>query len=85
MLGVLSHVSRHLGDRYKRVAVAENSLGPRVMRRFTFGTMNVEGRADLRKVIAHAYVDYNWFADVDVIVRSDLTPEPASMPVPSAK
>jgi hypothetical protein len=26
---------RHLGDRFKPVAVAENSLGPRVMRKFT--------------------------------------------------
>jgi hypothetical protein len=72
LLGVLSHVSRHLGDRYKRVAVAENSLGPRVMRRFTVGPVNLEARGDLRKVIAHAYVDYSWISDVDVIVRSDL-------------
>ena len=77
VLGVLSHVSRHLGDRFKRVAVAENSIGPRVMRRFTVGSATLEARADLRKVIARAYVDYNWIADADVIVRSDLSPRTA--------
>jgi hypothetical protein len=75
ILGVLSHVSRHLGDRAKRVAVAENSLGPRVMRRFTDGSNVVEIRGDLRKVIARAYVDYNWIADVDLTIRTDLRPK----------
>ena len=37
LLGVLNHVSRHLGDRSKPAAVAENSLGARVMRRFGGG------------------------------------------------
>src|SRR5262249_7609529 len=32
MFVVLNHVSRHLGDRPKRIAVAENSLGPRFLR-----------------------------------------------------
>jgi hypothetical protein len=73
VLGVLSHVSRHLGDRFKRTAVAENSLGPRVMRRFTDGRSSFEVRGDLRKVIARAFVDYNWIMDVDVTIRSDLS------------
>ena len=55
VLGVLNHISRHLGDRFKPLAVAENSLGPRVMRRFTFDrTKALEVRGNLRKVIAHA-------------------------------
>lgn len=74
VLGVLSHVSRHLGDRFKRLAVAENSLGPRVMRRFTEGKSTIEFRADVRKVIARAYVDYDWISDVDLTLRRDLTP-----------
>jgi hypothetical protein len=67
--GVLSHVSRHLGDRPKRIAVAENSVGPRVLRQFSLGTTTVDTRADLRKVIAEAFNDYEWLADVDVTAR----------------
>jgi len=74
VLGVLSHVSRHMGDRFKPVAVAENSLGPRVMRRFTYGDKTFEVRGDVRKVIARAYVDYTWLSSADLIVRSDLRP-----------
>src|SRR5262245_53217814 len=74
VLGVLSHVSRHLGDRFKPLAVAENSLGPRIMRRFYFGERNLDVRGNLRKVIARAYVDYTWMADVDVIARANLKP-----------
>ena len=74
VLGVLSHVSRHLGDRVKREAVAENSLGPRIMRRYTFGDRILEVRGNLRKVIARAYVDYNWIADIDVTGSRELTP-----------
>ena len=74
LVGVLSHVSRHLGDRFKRVAVAENSLGVRVMRQVTRERTTIELRGDLRKVIARAYVDYTWFGDVDVTVRRPLSP-----------
>jgi hypothetical protein len=70
--GVLNHVSRHLGDRPKRIAVAENSLGPRVLHRFTRGTTLVDSRADLRKVIARAYMDYSWIAVGEVTVRRPL-------------
>jgi hypothetical protein len=69
---VLNHVSRHLGDRFKRIAVAENSVGPRVLRRFAFGATTIDARADARKVIAHAFVDYKWIGVVDVTVRRPL-------------
>jgi hypothetical protein len=75
ILGVLSHVSRHLGDRFKPLAVAENSLGPRVMRRFAYDGTAIEVRGDVRKVIAHAYVDYTWMSDIDFTVRHDLRPK----------
>jgi hypothetical protein len=64
--GVFSHISRHLGDRFKRVAVAENSVGPRVMRRFAGSKGAVDLRVDARKVIARAYADYSWIGDVAV-------------------
>ena len=69
LVGVLSHVSRHLGDRAKRMAIAENSLGPRIMRRFTGRNTTVDLRADVRKVIARAYLDYTWISGVDVTSR----------------
>ena len=75
VLGVLNHVSRHLGDRFKPVAVAENSLGPRVMRRFTHDDLTFEVRGNVRKVIARAYVDYTWMSDIDLIAKTDLRPK----------
>ena len=75
VLGVLSHISRHLGDRFKPMAVAENSLGPRVMRRFTFDSNKaLEVRGNVRKVIARAYVDYTWMTDIDFIGKVVVRP-----------
>ena len=68
IVAVLNHVSRHLGDRPKRIAVADNSLGGRVLHRFSTGTRRVDLRADLRKVIERAYVDYDWIGSIDVRV-----------------
>jgi hypothetical protein len=72
--GVLNHISRHLGDRPKRLAVAENSLGVRVMRQLTDGPNTLDVRGDVRKVIARAFVDYTWMADLDLVLRRTLTP-----------
>jgi hypothetical protein len=76
--GVLSHISRHLGDRPKRIAVAENSLGPRVMRRFgseAGGAVDV--RADVRKVIARSFDDYTWIEELDLGYSRQVTPHAA--------
>jgi hypothetical protein len=73
MFVVLSHVSRHLGDRPKRIAVAENSLGPRFLRRFTSNTTTFDLRGDWRKVIERAYMDYSWIGTVDLTVRRPLS------------
>ncbi len=72
--GVLSHISRHLGDRPKRVAVAENSLGPRFLRRFgDTGGDSLDVRVDLRKVIARAYDDYTWIEQIELTARRQMT------------
>ena len=73
MVGVLSHISRHLGDRAKRVAVAENSLGPRVMRRVGDDARSLDIRVDVRKVIARAYDDYTWIEQLDLTARRRLS------------
>jgi hypothetical protein len=70
--GVLNHVSRHLGDRPKRIAVAENSIGPRVLRRFAFGTTTLDARADMRKVIQRSFMDYEWIGQLDLTLRHSL-------------
>jgi hypothetical protein len=74
LAGVLSHISRHLGDRPKRLAVAENSLGPRLMRRFGRGTHSFDARIDIRKVIARAYDDYTWIEQLDLVARKSISP-----------
>ncbi len=72
--GVLNHVSRHLGDRFKRVAVAENSLGVRVLHQVDVNpATSVALRVDMRKVISRAYVDYTWMGGLDVTVRRALS------------
>jgi hypothetical protein len=73
--GVLSHISRHLGDRPKRLAVAENSLGPRVMRRFgTESTGALDVRFDARKVIQRSYDDYNAIEELELTYRRRVNP-----------
>jgi hypothetical protein len=69
MYVVLNHVSRHLGDRPKRIAVAENSLGPRFLRRLTSDATTFDLRGDWRKVIEKAYMDYSWIGTADLTVR----------------
>jgi len=67
---VLNHISRHLGDRFKRIAVAENSLGVRALSRFALSSStSLDLRADVRKVIAVAYVDYETMTEVDLTLR----------------
>ncbi len=72
--GVLSHISRHFGDRPKRIAVAENSLGPRIMRRFGDDANSFDVRVDIRKIIEKAYDDYTWINQLDLAARHRLTP-----------
>ena len=70
--GVLHHVSRHLGDRPNTVAVAWNVLGARALRRFSLEGTTVAVRAGAGRLIAHAFVDYSWTGDLDVVVRRAL-------------
>jgi hypothetical protein len=67
--GVFHHESRHLSDRFKRFPIAWNVLGFRVLRRFEIpnATLDVQGGAGT--VTEHAYVDYGWTADLDIVIR----------------
>ena len=67
--GVFHHESRHLSDRFKRFPIAWNVLGFRVLRRFEIpnATLDVQGGAGT--VTEHAYVDYGWTTDLDIVIR----------------
>jgi hypothetical protein len=73
--GVFYHQSRHLADRLNRVAVAWNMMGVRVQRPMTAGRVRVDGRVDVRGVVAKSFVDYRW--EVETAVRSDVQIRPA--------
>jgi len=73
--GVFYHQSRHLADRDNRVAVAWNMLGARLQRSVTTGRAHVDGRVDVRGVVAKAFVDYTW--EIEGVVRSDVQIRPA--------
>jgi len=72
---VFYHQSRHLADRDNDVAVAWNMAGVRVQRSVTAGRARVDGRVDVRGVVAKAYVDYTW--EIHGAVRSDVQIRPS--------
>jgi len=76
-VGVFNHLSRHLGDRPKTEAVAENSLGLRVLRRWEDNGRQLDLRMDLRKVTAKAYMDYNVLGEFETTLRMPLSPRTA--------
>jgi hypothetical protein len=67
--GVFHHESRHLSDRFKRFPIAWNVLGARVLRRFDFSQATVDVQGGAGTVTEHAYVDYRWTADLDIVLR----------------
>ena len=69
---VFHHISRHLGDRPKRAAVAWNVLGARVLRQVSIRGTTLGVRAGAGRIVQHALVDYRWTADLDVVVRRSL-------------
>lgn len=76
---VFHHVSRHLSDRFKRFPVDWNMMGGRVHAKTTRGRAEIQGRADLRAVILHSFVDYRWEMDSDVNARVRILPRVAAV------
>jgi hypothetical protein len=68
-VGTFHHVSRHLSDRPKHVPVAWNVLGGRVLQRFAEGRRTVDLDLDAGRTVEHAYVDYTWIAELNVLGR----------------
>lgn len=72
--GVFHHLSRHLSDRPNIQSVAFNAVGGRVMYHFNRGRTGTDVRADVEKVIQHAFLDYSWTAQMRAVVRRPIKP-----------
>jgi len=73
IVGIFHHVSRHLSDRPKRFAVAMNLAGVRALKRFTVGAATVDVDLEGGGIVARAFVDYTWMAELHVQVRHPLS------------
>ena len=71
--GVFHHVSRHLSDRSKRLAIAWNVAGVRALRRFESGATTVDMQGGAGRVVQSAFVDYSWTGNADVVIRRSLS------------
>jgi hypothetical protein len=67
-VGLLHHVSRHLSDRSKRVAIAWNDLDAVVMKHLSINGTSIDLRANGGKIVEHAFVDYSWTGGASVQV-----------------
>jgi hypothetical protein len=72
--GVFHHVSRHLSDRPKRLAIAWNVLEARVLHRVSLDHTTIDIVAEGGKVVQHSYVDYRWLGQLDLTVRRQVAP-----------
>jgi hypothetical protein len=72
--GQFHHESRHLSDRFKRLAVDWNMIGGGVRHSWARERLSLNSRAEFRGVVFKSYVDYNWELDSDVRLRYGLTP-----------
>jgi len=68
-MAMYHHVSRHLGDRPKRTAVAWNEVDLKVLRHFAQSGWTSDLRVDIGKVVARGDVDYNWMFRYDAWLR----------------
>jgi hypothetical protein len=74
IVGLYHHVSRHLGDRPKRTAVAWNVLGARFLHRTTEGRSTVDLDVEGGRTVEHAYADYTWVSELNAIGRFQKSP-----------
>ena len=72
--GVFHHLSRHLSDRPNFESIAFNAAGGRVMRHFELDKSSFDVRGDIAKVVRHAFLDYSWTSELNVIARRPISP-----------
>ena len=70
--GIFHHVSRHLSDRANRQAVAWNAAGVRWLKQYSRPTTTLDVDAELTRVVARAFVDYNWIGELGLSLRRPL-------------
>jgi len=67
--GVFHHLSRHLSDRPNVQSIAFNAVGGRVLHHFERGKTGIDVRADVERVVQHAFLDYSWVAQMHATAR----------------
>ena len=67
------HVSRHLGDRPMRQAVAWNTVLWRILKRIEAHGIPVDVKGDFGPVVTKVWVDYTWWGTVDVVARRPIS------------
>ena len=72
IVAIFHHVSRHLADRANRQAVAWNAAGVRLLKQVTRESTTIDVDFELTRVVAKAFVDYNWIGELNVSVRHPL-------------
>jgi hypothetical protein len=70
----LHHVSRHLSDRPKRVAVAYNAVELRALGQTSFKGNTLAARLEGGPVVARAYLDYKWMAVGEATLSRQVSP-----------
>jgi hypothetical protein len=85
VVGIFHHVSRHLADRANRQAVAWNAAGVRVLKQVSRQSTTLDIDAELSRVVAKAFVDYNWIGELNLSVRRPLNAHVAIFAQGSAK
>jgi len=83
--GVFHHVSRHLSDRSKHQPVDWNLMGGRVRGGLTRGRVDLEGRADLARIVQKSFVDYRWELNTEVGARVHVRPRVAIVAAGAAR
>jgi hypothetical protein len=71
---VVRHVSRHLSDREQTRPVDWNELAVRLAFSAPAGRWTVSSRADVGVVFHERFVDYNWAAESDLLLRRPVRP-----------
>jgi hypothetical protein len=69
LVGLISHVSRHVVDREFQPAISWNAVGARAQ----YARANVEGHIELTHAMKQAFVDYTWLSNVGVKVRHPIS------------
>jgi hypothetical protein len=69
IVAIFHHVSRHLSDRANKQAVAWNAAGVRALKQYSRQNTTLDVDAELTRVVAKAFVDYNWIGELNLSVR----------------